>query len=103
MAAARATDADREVALSLGPVLRDQEVEQRLQPGEELLRLRALEHPLRDPRVVPRVRLEALHEVRIRQEADVEHQIARIWYPVAVAAVQQCHVVLVVEALFVAL
>src|SRR2546426_9727348 len=47
VAAAGAADAHGQVALPLRPVLGNQELEQRLQAGEELLRLHPLQHPVR--------------------------------------------------------
>src|SRR5439155_1517801 len=96
MPAAGATDADRKVALSLGPVLRNQELQQGLQPRQELLRLHPLQHPGRDPRVGAGMGLQALDEIRVGQETDVEHQIARGRDPVAEPEAEQGQVELVV-------
>src|SRR5438270_1448047 len=96
MAAARAADAHGQVALPFRPVLRNQELQQRLQAGEELLCRRPLQHPVRDPGVRPWMRLESLDEVRIREEPHVEHQVARLRDPVAEPEAEQGHVQLVV-------
>src|SRR2546428_56219 len=96
VAAAGAADAHGQVALTLRPVLGNQELEQRLQAGEELLRLHPLQHPVRDPRIRSRIRLEPLDEVRVREEAHVEHQVARLRDPVAEPEAEQGHVQLVV-------
>src|SRR5437870_2965182 len=96
MAAARAADAHGQVALPFRPVLRNQELRQRLQAGEELLCRRPLQHPVRDPGVRPWMRLESLDEVRIREEPHVEHQVARLRDPVAEPEAEQGHVQLVV-------
>src|SRR5437899_12297180 len=67
-----ATDRHREIALPFALVLRQEEGQQRLEPLEELLRLRPPQHPLGHPRFAARMRLETCDEVLVREEADVD-------------------------------
>src|SRR5207244_5616640 len=92
VAAAGAADRDGEIALSFRAILRNQESEHRFEAREEFLCLRSLEDPLRHARIGSGMRLEALDEIGIRQEANVEDQVARRRNPVAETKGQQRYV-----------
>src|SRR5688500_11386266 len=73
--AARAADADREVRLPLAAITRDEEVEQRAEPLEERLPVLRIQHLASNLLVEARLLLEARHEVRIRKETHVDHEV----------------------------
>src|SRR6266849_10405138 len=75
VAAARAAEGDGEVALALALVVGEGEGEQVEQAAEELLALRAAEHPGGHRGIRARLRAQLLDEERVRQEAAVERQV----------------------------
>ena len=82
VAPAGAADRDRQVALALGDVGRDQELEQRQQAAVELARLGAGLDVLADRLVEPGQGPQLVDVVWIRQEADVEGQVGVARRPV---------------------
>ena len=69
------SDRHHEMRLPLGEVLREQEVEQRVQLLVERLELPLAVDELDDPRILSGERPEVAVVVRVREEADVEQQI----------------------------
>src|SRR5208337_2370141 len=81
--AARASEADREVALAFVNIVR-QKINQQIGDAQnELLRLRkgpdVLGHARMTSRKLPKFR----HEMRVGEKANVEHQIRFLWHTVA--------------------
>ena len=75
MSPSRAADRDREIRLALALVGRQHEAQEVLQTPEELAALLGLHDEVPHPAVAAVQRPQRLHEVRVGQEADVEHQI----------------------------
>src|SRR5579872_4116907 len=75
MLAAGAAEANREVTLSLADVVWHQVHQQLRDAVDELASLRKLPDVGCNPRVPPGQRAKLRNEVRIRKEADVEHQV----------------------------
>src|SRR5690349_4940744 len=73
--AAGAADGDRQVALALGDVSGDEELEQRQQPAVELARLGPLLDVVLDLLVEARFRPQLVDVVRVGQKADVQRQV----------------------------
>src|SRR5512146_642846 len=75
VAASRAADPDREIALALLLVSRQQVFEEFYQTGEERPGLRVLLDVGRHGRILARLRLQLGHEMGVREETDVEQQV----------------------------
>ncbi|GMA85017.1 hypothetical protein GCM10025868_02670 [Angustibacter aerolatus] len=82
MLAAGAADADRDVALALGLVPRDDRLEALDEPVEEDLRAALGQHERAHRLVEPRLRAQAGHPVRVRQEPHVDHEVGVERHPV---------------------
>src|SRR5258706_6820650 len=76
MPPARAAHGDREVGLPFALVERQEELEQSLEPGEELAALRERHHVLLDRAVAPVQGAQLLDEARGGEEPDSENEIA---------------------------
>src|SRR5262245_64221136 len=75
VAAAGTADRHREVGLPFTFVERQQELEQAFETREQLPALRERHHELLHRRVAAVQGAQALHEMRVREEADVEDQV----------------------------
>src|SRR5262249_14425067 len=82
VAGAGAADRDRQVRLAFPLVERKQEAHEVLEPGHELAALVVRQHELRGRRVASVQRAQALHEMRVRQESHVEHEVGVVRQPV---------------------
>ena len=89
VAAAGAADRDRQVALALGDVGGDEELEQRQQAAVELAGLGARLDVLAHRLVEARQRPQLVDVVGIRQEADIEREVGVARRPVLEAEGQQ--------------
>src|SRR5262249_40050855 len=75
MATTGAAERDREVALPFASIAGQRELEQLDEAPQELLRLVAAEHVVRDRRIASRLVAQRLHEVRVGEKTAVQHQI----------------------------
>src|SRR5687768_9189095 len=75
VAATGAADRDRQIRFSLGDVLRQEKLHQRLRQDHEAFGRGLTEDMLRDLRVQSCQWAQGGHEVRILQEADIEHKV----------------------------
>src|ERR1700730_4475507 len=85
MASPGAAEADREVALTLAPVERQQEFQQASEFVDKAPRLRLRHHVFMDMRIEAGQRTQLRHEERIGGEAHVDPQVEPTWLAVFVA------------------
>src|SRR5215469_7192733 len=77
--AARAAEADSEIALAFVNVVRQKVIQQIRDAGDELAGLRERPDVFRDGRILPRQLFEFRDVIRVRKEPHVEHQVAVGW------------------------